>query len=336
MPRVESGMTTIYSIRRRELAALLVGASAWPFAARAQQGARRPRLGVLLYSSPQTDPNTESLRRTLQDLGYVEGRSIEIEYRYADGKPERLPALAAELVALKPDVVFALGGDVTPFISKATQSIPIIYAMSADPVRLGLAASLARPGGNATGVTFLSDELAAKRLEILKETAPRITRVAFLWNPDHADNELDGARRAAAIHGVQLQSIEVRGAGDLDRAFSAATQAGVDALYVVSSRQTVANIRRIVDFATTSRLPLAGGWGAWVQAGGLVSYGPNIGEMVRHAAGYVDKVLKGAKPGELPVQQPTRFELLINLKTAKALGLTIPESFLLRADKVIE
>jgi putative ABC transport system substrate-binding protein len=203
-------------------------------------------------------------------------------------------------------------------------------------VRLRLAASLARPGGNATGVTFLSDELAAKRLEVLKDTAPRISRVAFLWNPDHADNELDGVRRAAATLGVQLQPIEIRGASDLDRAFSAATQAGVDAVYVVSSRHTVINIRPIVDFATQNRLPLAGGWGAWAQAGGLVSYGPNVGEMVRHAAGYVDKILKGARPGDLPIQQPTRFELLVNLKTAKTLGLAIPETFLLRADKVIE
>jgi putative ABC transport system substrate-binding protein len=324
-------------MRRREFIALLGGAAvAWPSPLGAQQAARRPRLAVLLYSNPQSDPNTESFRRGLRDLGYVDGQNIAIEYRYAEGKPERLPELAAELVGLNPDVVFALGGDVAPVISKATQTIPIVYAMSADPVQLGLAASLARPGGNATGVTFLADELAAKRLEVLKEAAPRISRVAFLWNPDHADNELDGAKRAAETHGVQLRSIEVRGAGDLDRAFNAATQAGVDEVYVVSSRQTVANIRRIVDFATTNRLPLAGGWGAWVQAGGLVSYGPNVGEMVRSAAGYVDKILKGAKPGELPVQQPTRFELLVNLKTAKALDLTIPESFLSRADKVIE
>lgn len=324
-------------MRRREFIALLGGAAvAWPSPLGAQQATRRPRLGVLLYSNPETDPNMESFRRGLRDLDYVDGQNIAIEYRYAEGKPERLPQLAAELVALKPDLVFGLGGDVAPFLSKATQTIPIIYAMSADPVQLGLAASLARPGGNATGVTFLADELAAKRLEVLKDAAPRISRVAFLWNPDHADNELDGARRAAATHGVQLRSIEVRGVGDLDRAFNAAMQAGVDAVYVVSSRHTVANIRGIVDFATKNRLPLAGGWGAWVQAGGLVSYGPNVGEMVGRAAGYVDKVLKGAKPGELPVQQPTRFELLVNLKTAKALDLTISESFLSRADKVIE
>jgi putative ABC transport system substrate-binding protein len=324
-------------MRRRELIALLGGAAiAWPLPLGAQQAARRPRLGVLLYSTPEGDPNTESFRRGMRDLGYVDGQNIAIEYRYAEGRPERLPGLAAELVGLKPDVLFALGGDVAPFLSKVTQTIPIVYAMSADPVRLGLAASLARPGGNSTGVTFLQDELAAKRIEVLKEAAPRVSRVAFLSNPDHADNELPVATRAAAALGIQLHSMEVRGAGDLDPAFNAATQAGVDALYVVSSRQMVASTSRIVEFATKNRLPLAGGWGAWVQAGGLISYGPNVGEVVRQAAGYVDKILKGAKSGDLPVQQPTRFELLINLKTAKAFGLTIPESFLLRADKVIE
>ena len=323
-------------MRRREFVALLGGAAlAGPVPLRAQPAQRR-RLGVLIYSSPQSDPSTESLRRGLRDLGYVDGQNIAIEYRGGEGKLERLAGLAAELVALKPDVLFALGGDVTPYLSKETQTIPIVYAMSADPVRLGLAANLARPGGNSTGVTLLQDELAAKRLEVLKEAAPHISRVAFLWNPDHADNELPLASRAAAAHGIQLHSMEVRGAADLDPAFKAATQAGVDALYVVSSRQMGAITSRIVEFANSNRLPLAGGWGAWVQAGGLISYGPNVGDMVRQSAAYVDKIFKGAKAGDLPVQQPTRFELLINLKTAKAFGLAIPESFLLRADKVIE
>ncbi len=324
-------------MRRRQFIAWLGGAAAtWPLPLRAQQAARRPRIGVLIFSDPQTDPNAEAFRRGLRELGYIDGQTVAIEYRYAEGRAERLPELAAELVALKPDVVFALGGDVGPFIGKATQTIPIVYAMSADPVQLGLAASLARPGGNATGVTFLSDELAAKRLAILKEAAPRVARVAFLFNPGHPDNELEGARQAAAALGVELNPIEMRGAGDLDGAFKAATQAGVDALYAVSSRQTVAAIPRIVEFASQSRLPVAGGWGAWAQAGALISYGPNVGEMIRSSAGYVDKILEGAKPGELPVQQPTRFELLVNLKTAKALDLAIPEAFLLRADRVIE
>jgi putative ABC transport system substrate-binding protein len=324
-------------MRRREFIALLGGAAVtWPLPLVAQQLVRRPRLGVLIYSTPERDSNTQSFLGGLRELGYIDRQNIDIEYRYAEGKPERLPELAAELVRLKPDVLFSLGGDVTPSVSKATKTIPIVYAMSADPVQLGLAASLTRPGGNATGVTFLSDELAAKRLEVLKEVAPRASRVAFFWNPAHADNELAGAKQSAAAIGVGLQLIEIRDLGDLDGAFSAATQSGVDAIYVVSSRHTVANLSRIVDFAAKNQLPLAGGWGAWAQAGGLVSYGPNVGEMVRQAAAYVDKVLKGAQPGELPVQQPTRFELHINLKTAKTLGLTIPESLLLRADKVIE
>jgi ABC-type uncharacterized transport system substrate-binding protein len=330
-------LTAEQAMRRREFIAFLGSAAfTWPLPLAAQLAGRRPRVGLLIYSTPERDSNTSSFLGSLRELGYEDGRNIDIEYRYAEGKPERLPELAAELVRLKPDVLFSLGGDVTPSLSRATQTIPIVYAMSADPVQLGLAASLTRPGGNATGVTFLSDELAAKRLEVLKEVAPRISRVAFFWNPAHADNELAGAKRSAAAIGAQLQSIEIRGSADLEAAFSAATQAGVDAIYVVSSRHTVANLSRIVEFATKNQLPLAGGWGAWAHEGGLVSYGPNVEEMIRNAAAYVDKVLKGAQPGELPVQQPTRFELLINLKTAKALGLTIPEALLLRADKLIE
>jgi putative ABC transport system substrate-binding protein len=324
------------TMRRRDFIALLAGAAAWPVALRAQPAARRPRVGILVFSTPQSDPNTEMLLQGLRQLGYVEGQNITFEFGFADGKFERLAAIAAELVALKPDVLFALGGDVVPFLAKATQTIPVAYAISADPVQLGLASSLAKPGGNTSGVTFLSDELAAKRLEVLKQVAPRISRVGFLSNPDHADNELPVARRAAAALGVQLHSMDVRSPDDLDAAFHGATQARVDALYVVSSRQIVGSLSPIIDFATTHRLPLAAGWGAWVQAGGLISYGPNVGESVRQSASYVDKILKGAKVGDLPVQQPTRFELLVNLKTAKALDIAIPESFLLRADKVIE
>lgn len=323
-------------MQRRTFIAILGGAAAWPVSARAQKTARMPRLGVLLYSTPQDDPQTRALEEGLRDLGYIDGQNISIEYRFAEGKVERLPDLAADLVRLKPDVLFPLGGDVAPFVSKATQTIPIVFVMSADPLQLGLVASVARPGGNATGFSFLQDELASKRLELLKEVAPRISRVAFLSNPDHPDNELRVAQRAATALDVHLQPIEMRGPSDLDGALQAVTQASVDALYVVASRQTVAFLTRIVNFATKNELPLAGGWGAWAQAGGLLSYGPNVGEIVRNAASYVDKIFKGAKPGDLPVQQPTRFELIINLRSAKALGLSIPESFLLRADKILE
>jgi putative ABC transport system substrate-binding protein len=208
--------------------------------------------------------------------------------------------------------------------------------MSADPVELGVARSLAKPGGNSTGVTFLSDQLAAKRLETFKEAAPRIARIALLRDPSHADNEWPIAERAAKTLKLEVLPVEMHAPAELDRTLETAKAAGFDSLYIVSSRHTVANAPRIVDFANRHRLPLVAGWGAWVDAGGLISYGPNVAGMIRQASHYLDAVLKGANPGDLPVQQPTRFELFVNLRTAKALGLDIPESFLLRADKVIE
>ena len=265
-----------------------------------------------------------------------EGSNLRIEARFSAGHTDGLRTLAKQLVDLRPDVLLARGTAESAALARETQTIPIVFVMSADPLQLGLVASVARPGGNTTGFTFLQDELASKRLELLMEVAPRISRVAFLSTPDHPDNELRVAQRAATALGVQLQPIDMRGPGDLDGALQAVTQASVDALYVVASRQTVASLPRIVNFATKNELPLAGGWGTWAQAGGLLSYGPNVGEVVRNAATYVDKIFKGARPGDLPVQQPTRFELLINLRSARALGLSIPESFLLRADKVIE
>jgi putative tryptophan/tyrosine transport system substrate-binding protein len=324
-------------MRRRECITLICGAAAgWPLAARAQQPGRIPRLGMLLFSTPQGDPQMETVRRALRDLGYVEGQNLTIEYRSAEGQPERLPDLAADLVRMKPDVVFAIGGDVTPAAVKATQTIPIVFTSSADPVQLGFVASLARPGGNATGVTFLLNELASKRLEILKQAAPRVSRVGFLWNPDHPDNELTEAERAAASLGVGLKPLSVRGPADFDAAFTAATQARVDALYVVSSRLTLRNLGRIVNFAADNRLPLAGGFGAWAKQHGLLSYGPNVDDMTRRAVAYIDRILKGTKPTDLPVQQPTRFELVINLRTAKALGLDVPLQLQQIADEVIE
>jgi len=324
-------------MRRRELLSLLAGAAAaWPLAARAQQAARLPRLGVLLLSTPQADPQMETARRALRDLGYVEGQNLAIEYRYAEGRPERLPDLAADLVRTRPDVMFALGGDVTPAAVTATQTIPIVFTSSADPVRLGFVASLARPGRNATGVTFLLDELASKRLEILKQAASRVSRVGFLWNPDHLDNELPEAQRAASRLGVELKPLAVRGPADFEPAFAAATEARVDALYVVTSRLTLLNLGKIVNFAADNRLPLAGGFGAWAKQHGLLSYGPNVDDMTRRAVAYIDRILKGTKPADLPVQQPTRFELVINLRTAKALGLDVPLQLQQLADEIIE
>ena len=322
-------------MRRRQFIKLVGVAALWPFAAQAQL---KPiaKLGVLLYSDPQSDPQMASIRLGLSDLGYVEGRNIAIEYRYAQGRVDRLPSLAAELVQLQPNVILAIGGDVAPIAKRFNQTIPLVFVSSADPEQLGLVASLSRPGGNATGVTLLQDALASKRLELLKEAAPQISRVAFLWNPDHPDNEQREAQRAAQALGVQLHLVEVRSSDDFELAFRAANNAGIDSLYVVSSRQTVLNIKRIVEFATQNRLPLAGGWGAWAKEGGLFSYGPDGLNMARRAANYIDRIFKGAKPADLPVEQPTKFELIINLKTAKALGLTVPHSLLSRADELID
>lgn len=324
-------------LERREFTILLGGAvAAWPIAARGQQRATVPRLGALLFSTPQADPQMQLVHSGLRELGYVAGQNLIVFYRYAEGKPDRLADLAAALVGEKPDLLLALGGDVAPYAVKATSTIPIVFLSSADPIRLGLAASLARPGGNATGITLLLDDTASKRLALLKEVVPRVKHAAFLWNPDHPDNELREAERAAQSLSVRLQLVEMRGSGDVDAALRAVTDAGCDALYVVSSRQTVLNTSRIVDFATRHRLPLAGGWGAWAHAGGLLSYGPNINDMMRRLVAYVDKVLKGAKPADLPIEQPTKFEFVINVKVAKSIGVDVPPTLLSRADEVIE
>jgi putative ABC transport system substrate-binding protein len=322
-------------MRRREFITLAGTAAVLPFVASAQTKSV-PRLGILLFSNPQSDPQMAAIRRGLTDLGYVEGRNIVIEYRYAEGHLDRLPILAGQLVGLQPTVILAIGGDVSPTAKKVDERIPLVFVSSADPEQLGLVESLRRPGGIATGVTLLQDALASKRLELLKEAAPRISKVAFLWNPDHPDNEQRAAQVAARALGLQLHLVEVRNTNDFDAAFRAADNAGADSLYVVSSRQTVLNIKRIVQFATTNRIPLAGGWGAWAKEGGLFSYGPDAIAMAARAAHYIDKIFKGANPADLPVEQPSKFELIVNLTTAKALGLTIPHSLLSRADELIE
>jgi putative ABC transport system substrate-binding protein len=322
-------------VKRREFITFAGAAAALPFVASAQTKSI-PRLGVLLYSNPQSDPQMAAIRRGLSDLGYVEGRNILIEYRYAEGRLDQIPILAGQLVGLQPDVILAIGGDVSPTAKKVDERIPLVFVSSADPEQLGLVQSLRRPGGNATGVTLLQDALASKRLELLKEAAPKISKVAFLWNPDHPDNEQRAAQLAAQALGLELHLAEVRGIDDFESAFRAANNAGADSIYVVSSRQTVLNIKRIVQFATTNRIPLAGGWGAWAKEGGLFSYGPDAIVMAGRAANYIDKIFKGANPADLPVEQPAKFELIINLTTANALGLTIPYSLLSRADELIE
>jgi putative ABC transport system substrate-binding protein len=300
------------------------------------QTTKSARMGVLLYSSPSTDANVPVLREALRGLGWVEGRNLTIEYRFAEGKFERLPDLAEELVRLRPDLIYAAGGDVAPYAKKATATIPIVATVSNDPVESGLVASLRRPGGNVTGVTFLLSDLAGKRLEMLHEIAPGLSRVAVLWNPDHADSDFRETQALASRLGMRVVALEARRPGDIDAALQTAVRERAEALIVVSSRLMSLQRQRILDFAAHQRLLLATGWGAWTDDGALFTYGPNIDEMVRRAATHVDKILRGAKPGDLPMEQPTTFELVINLKTARALGLTVPPSLLVRADRVLE
>jgi putative tryptophan/tyrosine transport system substrate-binding protein len=311
-------------------------------AVEAQHAKKVPRIG---YLSP-TDPASEStrsgaIRLALRELGYVEGQNIAIEYRYADGKLDRLAGLAAELVRLKVDIIVVAGGD--PLISaakNATKTIPIVMVGSgADPVEAGLIESLARPGGNVTGITNLNRELGGKRLELLKEAVPKVARVVVLYEP-----ALPGSVRevkevlpvAARALRLTLQPWEVRAADDFDRVFAAVNKQRPDGLYVPGSGPLMAaNRKRIADFALKSRLPSVYNTGAYVDAGGLMSYNANPADSYRRVANYVDRILKGAKPADLPVEQPTEFELVINLKTAKQLGLTIPPSVTARADRVI-
>jgi ABC-type uncharacterized transport system substrate-binding protein len=331
-------------MRRLALAVLLSVAvaftvvSAWSTRewAEAQQSGKVPRLGVLLYGTPEGDPNLAAFRQGLSELGYVDSRNIKLEYRYAAGKPERLRDLAAELVAAKPDVIVALGGDVAPSARAATSTIPIVAIVSNDPVESGLVASMAHPGSNVTGVTFVSSDLAAKRLQFLKDIAPRVSRVGILWNPDHVDPEYRETQKAATSLGVRLHSLEVRSANDFDAAWQAATGAQLEAVIAVSSRLTTLNRQRIIEASQQRRLLLVSGWGPWATEGALLSYGPDLNATTRRAAGYVDKILKGAKPGDLPIEQPTKFDLVINVKTANAFGLTIPQTVQLRASQVIE
>ncbi len=302
----------------------------------AQPAGKVARLGVLLFSSPEGDPNVAAFRQGLGELGYVEGKNLITLYRYAAGKPERLSGLANELAALKPDAILALGGDVAPFAKTATSTIPIVVAVSNDPVRAGLVASFSKPGGNITGVTFVSSELAAKRLQLLKQAAPGISRVAVLWNPDHVDPEYLETQAAGKMLGVRVQSLEVRRAEDFEAAFQAAAAQRAEAVVVVSSRLTTGNQAQILELAARRRLPVVAGWGPWVHTGALLSYGPDLNMMARRAATYVDRVLKGANPANMPVEQPTKFDLMINLNTAQSLGLTIPSDMRLQAAHLVE
>jgi len=322
---------------RRTFLAGALGAALAPGPARAQTGGRVVRVGVLLYSSAVIDPNVRAVVEALRGVGYDEGQNLSLDYRGAEGHPERLPELATQVVRARPDVILALGGDVAPFATAATTTIPIVFAISSDPVRGRLVRSLAHPAGNATGLTFLSAELAPKRLQLLREATPRASRLAVLWNPEHFDDEFRDTEASARAAGLQVQSLEMRGTpAQLEAAFQAASAWRCDALIAVSSRHTYLNRRAIVDFANRQRAPLAGGWGAWADEGGLLSYGPDLNTFIRRAATYIDRIVRGANPADLPVEQPTKLDLVVNVKTAKTLGLTVPPSLLVRADRVIE
>jgi len=310
-----------------------------PFAAAAQQPAKTPRIGMLRPGSPSDRvEQIEAFRRGLRDLGYVEGQNIAIEFRFAEGREARLPDLAAELVRLKVDVIVANGTVAIRTAKQATATIPIVMATVGDPVRTGLVASLARPGGNITGSTLLGPELGAKRLQLLKEAVPKLSRVALFWNPGNPSNQLQfkDIQLGAKALGVALQSVEIRSPDGFEGAFTAISRERPNALIMTADPLHQLHAGRIIEFAARSRLPAMYQVRENVEAGGLMSYGVNVPDLYRRAATFVDKILKGAKPADLPVEQPTRFELVINLKTAKALGLMIPQSVLLRADEVIQ
>jgi putative ABC transport system substrate-binding protein len=302
--------------------------------AQAQQPKKVPRIGYL--GSNSVSARTEAFRQGLRDLGYIEGQNLIIEYRYAEGKVDRLADLAAELVGLKVDAIFAQSTASVQAAKKATTTVPIV-SVSGDPVGLGLVASLARPGGNVTGLTNFTSELAGKRLEFLKEAVSRVSRVAVLWNPDVLSSALrmQETEIAAPSLGIKLQPVAVREVNDFEHAFAALKKERADALFPLRSPLISNQVKRIVELATKNRVPGMYDASEFAEAGGLMSYGTMLPDLDRRAAVYVDKILKGAKPAELPVEQPMKFEFIINLKAAKQIGLTIPPNVLARADKVI-
>ena len=328
-PRVVVGVT------------LLLGGLISQVAAEAQQAANIARIGYLTGDLAGSPELREAFRKGLRDLGYVEGRNLVIETRDAAGKREQLPALAAELAALKIDVILAVSTLEALAAKQATRTLPIVFASSGDPVTSGLVASFARPGGNATGLAILLPGLVGKCLELLKQAVPGISRVAVVFAPgaypERAEREmLKEAEVAARALGVRPQLVEARGPADFDRAFSDMARARADAMTVLPSAMLYFERRRLVDLAARNRIPAMYPWREGVDAGGLMSYGANIPDLFRRAATYVDRILKGTKPADLPVEQAAKFELVINLKTARALGLTIPPSVLVRADEVID
>jgi putative ABC transport system substrate-binding protein len=311
----------------------------------AQQSGRIPRVGILFIGG-RDQPHLEAFKQGLRERGYTEGKSIVLDYRYAEGNVDRLPSLAAELVQLKVDVIVTTSGNSARAATKATKTIPIVLTTGADPVKSGLAESLAKPGRNVTGLSIIEEDLSGKRIEILKETFPKMTRLAYLWNPlavsySAADTtsgnpSYDQAEKTTKTVGVQLLSYKVRSLAEIEKAFADMPKVRPHAVLVLQSPVMTLNSKRIVELAREQHLPGMYPSNQFAQEGGLIAYGPVIADLYRRAATYVDKILKGANAAELPIEQPTKFELVINLKAAKQIGLTIPPSVLARADKVIK
>jgi len=309
------------------------------FLAQAQQPASIPRIGILAPPSASfISARIEAFRQRLRELGYVEGKNIVIEYRYAEGKPERLPDLASELVRLKVDVIVTTGVQPVLAVKKASATMPIVFGGTNDPVGTGLVASLARPGGNITGLSLMVTDLDGKRLELLKEAFPKVVRVAFLWGGSGGtmgNLPLTDMEAVAKALGLKLLSLPVRSLDDFDSAFARAKRDGAQALITTTGALINTQHRQVLDFVAKNRLPAMYAYTEFVEAGGLMSYAPNNADLFRRAADYVDKILKGTKPADIPVEQPTKFEFIVNLKTANQLGLTIPPNVLARADRVI-
>jgi len=326
-------------IRRRAFITLLGGAAAgWPLAARAEQAEKKYTVGILSAGDENTALSA-AFADALRELGWVEGRNVVFKYRYAENRPERLPELAADLVRLKVDVI-AAAGTLAPLAAKrASATIPIVMTAAGDPLGSGLVASLARPGGNVTGMSLMAPDLGGKRLELLKDVLPRLSRVAVLWNAANPYSALvfKETQTGGQTLGIEVQSLEVRDPDDFDGTFEAVRRQHPEALITVEDPLTVGHRKRIADFAVEHQLPSLHGVREFAAAGGLMSYGASLADLFRRAAGYVDKILiMGAKPADLPVQQPTKFEFVINLKTAMALGLRIPDKLVALADEVIE
>jgi putative tryptophan/tyrosine transport system substrate-binding protein len=323
-------------MRRREFITLLCGAAAWPLSARAQP-AKLPTIGFLGASTASAwDPWTAAFVQRLRELGWVEGRTVAIEYRWAEGRRERYAEIAAEFVRLKVDVIVT-AGSAGVAAKQATSTIPIVLAVAGDPVRDGLVVSLARPGGNITGLSLQQNDIAGKRLELLREVVPGLRRLGIMFDADYPDDllEVGEVEAMARTLGIEITRSEIRRADDIAPAFEA-LKSGADALYVCTDALTVTNRLRINTLALAARLPMISGAREDLGVGGLMSYGPNLSDLFRRAADYVDKILRGTKPGDLPVEQPTKFDLVVNLTTAKALGIEMPAMLLGRADEVIE